>query len=579
MEEQLINQQSMSAMEGENVTDKEEVSEQSFEELYRESLKQPQEGEIIKGTVVHIGEEFVVVDVGFKSEGQIPIKEFLDSEGNVAVRVGQEVDVLVEKKDDEEGIIVLSKEKAAALKVWETIKEVYEKDGVIKGRITEKVKGGFTVDIGIPAFLPGSQVDVKPVKDMDGLIGAQLEFKIVKYNKRRHNVVLSRRMLIESEITRQREKLMEALKEGAILEGKVKNITEFGLFVDLGGLDGLVHITDISWGRIKHPSDLYKVGDSVKVKVLSYDSEGQKISLGIKQLIPDPWADVEERFPVGKKVKGKVVSLSGYGAFVELSKGVEGLVHVSEMSWVKKLKHPGQMLKVGQEVEAMVLEVDSEKRRISLGVKQCQQNPWDMVAERYPVGTVIEGRVKNVTDFGIFIGIAEGIDGLVHISDISWTKKVKHPSELYKKGDVVQAIVLNIDKENQKFSLGIKQLTPDPWSRVEEKYKPGTRVTGTITNITDFGLFVELEEGIEGLVHVSEIPKDKKGKPKSHYQVDDVIQALVLNADSKNRRIGLSIRRLEEQERGNILKNYTPKVEPRSQLGELLLEELKKNRG
>ncbi|MFN3535242.1 MAG: 30S ribosomal protein S1, partial [Desulfatiglandales bacterium] len=400
MEQQLINQQSMSAMEGENVTDKEEVSEQSFEELYRESLKQPQEGEIIKGTVVHIGEEFVVVDVGFKSEGQIPIKEFLDPEGNVAVRVGEEVDVLVEKKDDEEGIIVLSKEKAAALKVWETIKEVYEKDGVIKGRITEKVKGGFTVDIGIPAFLPGSQVDVKPVKDMDSLIGAQLEFKIVKYNKRRHNVVLSRRMLIESEITREREKLMESLKEGAILEGKVKNITEFGLFVDLGGLDGLVHITDISWGRIKHPSDLYKVGDPVKVKVLSYDSEGQKISLGIKQLIPDPWADVEERFPVGKKVKGKVVSLSGYGAFVELSKGVEGLVHVSEMSWVKKLKHPGQMLKVGQEVEAMVLEVDREKRRISLGVKQCQQNPWDMVAERYPVGTVIEGRVKNVTDFG-----------------------------------------------------------------------------------------------------------------------------------------------------------------------------------
>lgn len=578
MEEQTVNQQIIDSMEDHDVEEKEMTTEQSFESLYQESLKQPQEGEIIKGTVVQIGEGLVLVDVGFKSEGQIPIKEFLDPQGNLLVKVGDQVDVLVEKKDDEEGTIVLSREKAAVLKVWDTIKEVYEKDGVIRGRIVERVKGGFTVDIGLPAFLPGSQLDIKPVKDLDALVGSEFDFKIVKYNKRRHNVVLSRRMLIEAERLKQKERLMEILKEGAVLEGKVKNITDYGVFVDLGGLDGLVHITDISWGRIKHPSDLFKVGDPVKVKVLTYDPENQKISLGIKQLTPDPWEDVESKFPVGKKVKGKVVSLSGYGAFVELAKGVEGLVHVSEMSWIKNIKHPSQVVKVGQEIEAMVLEVDREKRRISLGMKQCQQNPWDTVAERYPVGTIIEGRIKNVTDFGVFIGIAEGIDGLVHISDISWVKKVKHPSELYKKGDLVQAIVLNIDKENKKFSLGIKQLTPDPWSKVEEKYKPGTRVTGTITNITDFGLFVELEEGIEGLVHVSEISKDKKGKPTSHYQVDDVIQAIVLNADSKNRRVGLSIRKLEEQESKNVLKNYTPRVEPRSQLGELLLEELKKNR-
>lgn len=578
MEEQNVNQQPTEKMEGHDVGEKGSVSDQSFEDLYREALRQPQEGEIITGTVVHVGEGFVVVDVGFKSEGQIPIKEFMDQDGKPLVSVGDQVDVLVERKDDEEGVIVLSREKAVVQKVWDHIRDVYEKDGVIKGKIVERVKGGFTVDVGIPAFLPGSQFDMRPLKDPESVVGAEYDFKIVKYNKRRHNVVLSRRMLLEAERIKQKERLMKVLKEGAVLEGKVKNITDYGVFVDLGGLDGLVHITDISWGRVKHPSEVFKVGDQVKVVVLSYEPEGQKISLGIKQLTEDPWAHVAERFPVGKKVRGKVVSLTGYGAFVELAKGIEGLVHVSEMSWVKTVKHPGQLVKVGQEIEAMVLEVDQEKRRISLGMKQCQPNPWDTVAERYPVGTIIEGRIKNVTDFGVFVGIAEGIDGLVHISDISWQKKIKHPSELYKKGDVVQAIVLNIDKENKKFSLGIKQLYPDPWSKVEEKYKPGTRVTGTITNITDFGLFVELEEGIEGLVHVSEISKDKKGKPTSHYQVDDVIQALVLNADSKNRRIGLSIRRLEEQERKDILKNYTPKVEPRSQLGELLLEELRKTR-
>jgi small subunit ribosomal protein S1 len=579
MEQQTLKQEFIDPQNTNTASPEEPVQEeQNFQVLYEESLKPLQEGEVITGTVVHIGDEFVVVDVGFKSEGQVPLREFMDSNGNLAVKIGDTVDVFVERKDDEEGIVILSKEKAVSLKVWEKIKDVYEKDSVIRGKIVEKVKGGFTVDIGIPAFLPGSQIDIKPIKDMDSLIGKEFDFKIVKYNKRRQNVVLSRRILIEAERLLEKERLLSVIKEGALLQGKVKNITDYGIFVDLGGLDGLVHITDISWGRIKHPQDLFKLGDDVKVKVLSYDPETQKISLGIKQLTPDPWADVTSRFPVGKKVKGKVVSLVNYGAFVELDKGVEGLVHVSEMSWIKNVKHPGQVVKVGQEIEAIVLEVDQEKRRISLGMKQTQPNPWDTVAEQYPVGTIIEGRIKNVTDFGVFIGIAEGIDGLVHISDISWVKKIKHPSEIYKKGQVVQAIVLNIDKENKKFSLGIKQLTPDPWSTVEEKYKPGTRVTGTITNITDFGLFVELEEGIEGLVHVSEISKDKKGKPTSHYQVDDVIQAIVLNADGKNRRIGLSIRKLEELDSKDVLRSYTPKVEPRSTLGELLLEELKKNR-
>ena len=547
----------------------------NFMELYEESLKSIQEGGLVRGEIVHVDKEFVLIDIGYKSEGQIPIGEFIDSEGNVTARVGDKVDVLLERREDDEGIIILSKEKAAKIKIWDEIKEIYEKGGTIKGKIVARVKGGMSVDIGLPAFLPGSQISLKPIKDFDSLIGTLHEFKILKYNKRRSNIVLSRRAILESERISMREKTLEYLQVGAIMDGTVKNITEYGLFIDLGGIDGLLHITDMSWGRVGHPSELYRVGDSITTKVLNYDADTGRVSLGLKQLKPDPWLKADEKYPVATRVKGRVVSLADYGAFVEVEEGIEGLIHVSEMSWTRKIRHPSQIVKVGAEVEAMVMNIDTANKRISLGLKQTQPNPWDIIGERYPVGTTIEGRIKNITDFGIFIGIDEGIDGLVHISDISWTKRIKHPSELYKKGQVVQAVVLNIDKDNERFSLGIKQLTADPWDEVPLKYKPGTRVTGTVTNITDFGIFVELEEGIEGLIHVSELSKEKGGNPLSRFNVDDVIQAKVINVSREEKKIGLSIKRLEESEEREIYKSY---LEGRngatSNLGEILKKEM-----
>ncbi|RLC21829.1 MAG: 30S ribosomal protein S1, partial [Deltaproteobacteria bacterium] len=400
-------------------------------------------------------------------------------------------------------------------------------------------------------------------------------FKIVKYNKRRGNIVLSRRAILEAERQALRQETLANLEEGVILEGTVKNITDYGLFIDLGGIDGLVHITDLSWGRVGHPSEVHQVGDRISVKVLNFDRERERVSLGIKQLTPDPWTEAESRFPVGTRIQGRVVSLTDYGAFVEVQEGVEGLIHVSEMSWTRKIRHPSQVLAVGDIVDAMVLNIDVARKRISLGIKQVEPNPWDVIEEKYPVGTTIEGKIKNITDFGIFIGIDEGIDGLVHISDISWTRRIKHPSELYKKGQEVQAVVLNIDKDNERFSLGIKQLTSDPWDEIPRKYQPGTRVTGTVTNVTDFGLFLELEEGIEGLVHISEIPKDKHGNPMSRFQVDDVIQARVLNVSRDEKKIGLSIRKLEEGDEKEIFRSYlSNRNEATSNLGELLREEM-----
>jgi len=548
---------------------------ENFMELYEESLKSIQEGEVVTGQIVHIDKEYVLVDIGYKSEGQIPIREFLDEDGNLTAKVGDNVDVLLERKEDDEGVIFLSKEKASKIKVWDKIKEIYERDGTIKGTIVSRVKGGFSVDVGLPAFLPGSQVDLRPVRDMDALVGTEHEFKIVKYNRRRGNIVLSRRALLEAERMALREKTLAILEEGAVLEGTVKNITDYGLFIDLGGIDGLVHITDMSWGRVGHPSEHYKIGDRITVKVLQFDREKERVSLGIKQLTPDPWLNADEKYPIGTKIVGRVVSLTDYGAFVEVEPGVEGLIHVSEMSWTRRIRHPSQILKVGDQVEAVVLNIDVDRKRISLGMKQVEPNPWDVIAEKYPVGTTIEGKIKNITDFGIFIGIDEGIDGLVHISDISWTKRIKHPSELYKKGQEVQAIVLNIDKENERFSLGIKQLTPDPWLEIPNKYKPGTRVTGTITNITDFGIFVELEEGIEGLIHVSEIPRDKKGNPLSKYQIDDVIQAQVIHVSADEKKIGLSLKKLEERAEKDSFRSYlSSRKEATSSLGELLREEM-----
>jgi len=561
------------AAESDKAIIKTEEGTESFSEMYEESLKSLQEGELVRGEIVKVDKEFVLVDIGYKSEGQIPIHEFIDSEGNSTAKVGEKVDVLLEKRESDDGLILLSKEKAAKIKIWDDIKAIYEDDGTVTGKIISRIKGGMTVDIGLQAFLPGSQIDLKPIRNFDALIGTTHDFRILKYNKRRGNIVLSRRAILELQRASLRDQTLQTLEDEAVLEGTVKNITDYGLFVDLGGIDGLLHITDMSWGRVGHPSESYQVGDKITVKVLSFDRESERVSLGLKQLKADPWTQAEEKYPVGTRIGGRVVSLADYGAFVEVEEGIEGLIHISEMSWTRKVRRPSQVVRVGDMVEAVVLSIDSTNKRISLGLKQVEPNPWDIIGEKYPVGTTIEGRIKNITDFGIFIGIDEGIDGLVHISDISWTRRIKHPSELYKKGQEVQAVVLNIDKENERFSLGIKQLAVDPWEEVPEKYRAGTRVTGTVTNITDFGVFVELEEGIEGLIHVSELTKDKSGSPLSRFKVDDVIQAKVINVSGGDEKIGLSIKRLEETEEKEIYKSYLSHgKEATSNLGELLKE-------
>ena len=431
------------------------------------------------------------------------------------------------------------------------------------------------MDIGVQAFLPGSQADLRPIRNLDELVGQTFEFKILKYNRKRSNIVLSRRAILEKEREEKRSTTLESIHEGKVIDGIVKNITDYGVFIDLGGVDGLLHITDISWGRVKHPSELFAVGDNITVKILSFDLEKERVSLGMKQLTTDPWSIASEKYPVGSKVTGTVVSLTDYGAFVELEEGIEGLIHVSEMSWTRKVRHPSKVVAVSEEVEAVVLDIKPESRRISLGMKQVVPNPWDVIAEKYPVGTTIEGKIKNITDFGLFIGIDEGIDGLVHISDISWIKRIKHPSELYKKGDMVQAIVLDIEKESERFSLGIKQLQDDPWKSVAERYNVGKEITGTVTNLTDFGVFVELEEGIEGLVHVSEISKEKIKTPVGMFNIGDVITARVMNINSDERRIGLSIKRMEIEDEQNLLSEYVNNIGPAtSSFGEILRENL-----
>ncbi len=544
-------------------------------DMYEESFKRFQEGEVVTGRIISVDKEYVLVDVGYKSEGQISIQEFTDDAGNVNAEVGDRVDVMVEWWDDEEEVVVLSKEKAATVKVWEDIRKAYESDGVVEGVITNRVKGGFSVDIGIQAFLPGSQADLRPIRNLDDMVGKSFTFKILKYNRKRSNIVLSRRVLLEQEREAKRAETLSSIHEGKIVEGIVKNITEYGVFIDLGGVDGLLHITDISWGRVKHPSELFSVGDEITVKILNLDLEKERVSLGIKQLTEDPWASASEKYPPRTRITGRVVSLTDYGAFVELEEGVEGLIHVSEMSWTRKIRHPSKVVSVGEEVEAIVLDIKPENRRISLGMKQVVPNPWDVIGEKYPVGTTIEGKIKNITDFGLFIGIDEGIDGLVHISDISWTKRIKHPSEIYKKGDIVQAIVLDIDKANERFSLGIKQIQSDPWESVPERYAVGTEITGTVTNVTDFGIFVELEEGIEGLVHVSEITKEKIKTPAGQFNVGDVINAKIMNVNVDERRIGLSIKALEMASEQEFLNEYINNLRsPTSEFGEILRENL-----
>lgn len=557
--------------------DMDQGSKHEFEELFKESLQQPKVGDIVKGVVVQIDPDYVLVNIGYKSEGCIPVNEFLDENGQMTVKVGDEIKVFFEKKENIKGYVVLSKKKAEKEVVWDTITEIEEQGGLIEGKIIANVKGGLTVDIGIPAFLPASQVDVRPVGNLDKLIGQSFQFKIVKYNRKRGNIVLSRRVVLEEERDKKRSETLANLGEGQVVEGVVKNITDYGAFVDLGGIDGLLHIADMSWGKLNHPSEILKIGNTMQVKVLKYDKEKGKISLGLKQIKPDPWLGVESKYSVGDRVQGKVVSLTDYGAFVSLEEGVEGLVHVSEMSWTKRVRHPSELLKSGDQVEAEVLAVDVASRRISLGLKQVQVNPWTLIGEKYPVGTKIEGQVKNVTDFGIFIGMEEGIDGLVHVSDMSWTKRIKHPGEVYSKGQTVQAVVLNIDPENERLSLGIKQLAADPWSEIPIKYKAGTRIKGKVTSVTDFGIFLEIEEGVEGLIHVSELSQEKIATPKGFANIGDEVDAIVLSVDTNEKKIALSIKALNvSNEKAEFNAYMDSQGEATSNLGELL-KELKKN--
>jgi small subunit ribosomal protein S1 len=562
--------------ESEKTAQRGEGRQETLMEMYEESIRRVQEGEVVQGKIIQIHKEFVLVDIGYKSEGQVPIEEFRGPDGTIDATVGDTIDVMVDRWEDEDGAVRLSKDKASRTKVWDDIRKAYENDAVVSGVITSRIKGGLSVDIGLPAFLPGSQVDLRPVRNLDQMVGKTFDFKVLKYNRKRSNIVLSRRVILEKDREAKRAETLATIHEGKVLEGVVKNITEYGVFVDLGGIDGLLHITDMSWGRVSYPSEMFSVGDEITVKVLTLDLERERVSLGLKQLIPDPWTTVEDKYPIGSHIVGKVVSLTDYGAFVELEKGVEGLIHVSEMSWTRKIRHPSKVVSVGETVEAVVLNMSAENRRISLGMKQVVPNPWDVIAEKYPVGTTIEGKIKNITDFGLFIGIDEGIDGLVHISDISWTKRLKHPAEVYKKGDEVQAVVLNIDQENERFSLGIKQLQRDPWEAVPERYMAESKITGTVTNVTEFGVFVELEEGIEGLVHVSEVSKEKLKTPMGRFQVGEIVSAKVLNINPKERRIGLSMKQLEMEEEHDLVADYLSSYNgPTSSLGDLLKENFK----
>lgn len=530
----------------------------SFEKLLEEhyARDEVQEGEIISARVLTINKDFVLVDIGYKSEGLIPTAEFPLIDGMPQIKVGDKVDVLVETREDEFGHMVLSKEKADRLKVWDEISAACERDEVVKGTVIGRVKGGLQVDIGVRAFLPGSQVDLRPIRNLEKLIGEEFEFRVIKFNKKRGNIVLSRRALLEKDREEKRKVTLLHLKEGAVMEGVVKNLTDYGAFVDLGGVDGLLHVTDMSWGRVQNPNGLFEVGQTVKVVVLKYDPEAERVSLGMKQTQEDPWQMAQRDFPVGVRVKGKVVSLTDYGAFIELKPGVEGLIHVSEMSWTKRVKHPSKIVNIGDEVEALVLDIDQVNKRISLGMKQVEPNPWTLLEEKYPVGTVIRGQVRNITDFGIFIGIEEGIDGLVHISDLSWTQRVKHPSDMFQKNDEVEAVVLNIDVANERFSLGIKQLHEDPWGRIPQVYPRGARVKGIVRKVTDFGAFIEIEPGIDGLCHVSEFSTEHIEDPRTFVKPGDEVEVMIIDNDKEERKIGLSIKAVNSAETGLDYRAY-----------------------
>ncbi len=552
---------------------------QEFSKLFEQSVQEQnfRVGDVVSGTVVEVQEDYVLVDISYKSEGMIPISEFRGAEGVKSVKAGDTVEVYIDRIENENGMVVLSKDKADMMRAWNDISKAAENEEVIEGTIIAKVKGGLSVDIGVKAFLPGSQIDLRPVRNMDAYIGKRYKFKVIKFNKKRGNIVLSRRALLEEERESLRTQTLDAMKEGSIVTGMVKNITDYGAFIDLGGMDGLLHITDMSWGRVKHPSEILNVGDDIQVKILKYDNEKERVSLGLKQLQADPWENVKDKFVVGTKLSGKVVSLAEYGAFIELGDGVEGLIHVSEMSWTKRVKHPSQIVNVGDEVNVVVLEIDGENRRISLGMKQLQANPWVELKETYPPGTIIEGEVKSVTDFGIFVGIEEGIDGLVHISDFSWTKRVNHPSEMFQKGSKIRAVVLGVDIENERFSLGIKQLEGDPWANIEDKYGVGTQHDVKVVKLADFGVFVELESDIEGLIHISELSGDRINHPQDVIQVGDTVKAEVMTIDKDARKIGLSAKLVKLRESKADVEDYVKKATATSKtsLGDLFADQLK----
>ena len=520
----------------------EEMDRGALEALYEESFKNCEEGTITEGRVVVIQKDRVIVDIGYKSEGIISTNQFMPDELNT-LAIGDRIQVYIEQREDAEGNLLLSKEKADKMKIWDELEVAHQEEREVQGKVVSRIKGGMMVDIGVKAFLPGSQIDLTPVRDLDGLVGKTFPFKIIKINHRRGNVVISRRALLEETRDKRRQTTLSTLAEGQLLEGTVKNITDYGAFLDLGGIDGLLHITDISWGRVGHPSDMFAVGDRLEVLVLKYDRESGRISLGLKQKTADPWMNIVSKYPEGSRVSGKVVSLTDYGAFVELEPGVEGLVHVSEMSWTHEVRHPSRVVAVGDAIDAQVLHVDQQGRKISLGMKQTAPNPWDVIQARYPVGTQIEGKVKSVTDFGAFVGLDEGIDGLIHISDMSWTRHVKHPSELFKKGQRVSAVILRIDKEKERLSLGYKQLTADPWEAdIPSRYQVGSVATGTVSKIADFGVFVELDGDVEGLIHVSEVGSDGANKLEENFAIGRNVTAKIVKVDCEERKIALSVK-------------------------------------
>ncbi|WP_423959829.1 30S ribosomal protein S1 [Candidatus Binatus sp.] len=554
--------------------------ENDFESLMEESLKAPRPGDVLVGRVLLITRDSVIIDINYKCEGQVPLPEFLDHEGHPTVKEGDEVDVYFEGTETDNGTVMLSHAKAEKFKVWRELDKAFQAETPVEGVVLGKVKGGLKVDIGVPAFLPGSHVDIRPARNLDRYVGQRGRFQILKFNRARGNVVVSRRSVLERERSSLKEQTLKVLEEGVILEGTVKNITDYGAFIDLGGIDGLLHITDMAWGRLQHPSEVLKVGDKVKVVVLKYDAERERVSLGMKQIMPDPWTKVAEGYPPGTRIKGKVVSVTDYGAFVEIEKGVEGLIHVSEMSWSKRAVHPSKVVNPGDMVEVQVLGVDEANRRISLGLKQTEANPWEELGLKHPIGSQVKGKVKSITDFGVFVEIEPGIDGLVHISDLSWTKKIRHPSEVVKKGDELEATVLGIDVENERVSLGVKQLTADPWNTVAERYPLNTRIHGKVSSVADFGVFVEIEEGIEGLIHISQLSNERVDKPSSLYKVDDELDALVVQLDPKERRIGLSIKAVKQHEEREEMQAYLKREHEaaRFSMEDILKEELKLDR-